>query len=147
MKKTIPVLLLLAFLQSCVSTAARENVLLPAMRIAFSGISEEIEAGLNDAHAKEEITAVELGRLLNLRDAFADGLKAGEASLVPVENWATLKIYADRGIRVMVAAGDMEEAALPIVTARRLQFEAAVTVLLQFNAPISGLPARIPLAA
>jgi hypothetical protein len=97
-------LLAVLILAACAGTTAREEVLLPAMRVAWPAIAESVELAGGDP------TPMTL--------ALEDGLVEGV-------DWPSLMIYAHEGVDIRLAAGEIGPNGAKIFRKRILAFDDA----------------------
>ena len=120
---------------ACAGTRARDDVLEPAMRGAWSGISEEVERGAVDARTTGAIDDAGLSRART--QARAIGTALGDTAIarpqvqVALAPWKLqLRPLADRGINAQVAAGEIGPGVAGSKRERLSQFSTAVDTYL-----------------
>ena len=120
-------LLMLLAAAGCTGTAARANVAVPALQLAFaSTIAPVCESGLAAAHESEVV--VFTARFA----AFKAAIDSGDVALIvaQTENWreniAKLFLF---GVRARVAAGLLGRNGAKIMVETGRQFDATLTIL------------------
>lgn len=101
MKRAILTGLLLGAVLACAGVAARDEALLPAMRLAWPGISMDIEQGIEAASPPPESVAYIRAETLRMTEALADGNRAA----VFAADWPNLRLVAEAGIDDREARG------------------------------------------
>lgn len=106
------VALLLA--SACAGTKARENVLLPAMRQAYVGVSQDVKSGIP--------LAVNPRRAEKIEAQFASALAEGNIELLRATDWHSLESLAIQGVAKRVTDGDLSPSAGRIILRRLALF-------------------------
>lgn len=108
MKKTTVLCLVLAVIAvGCFGKLARDNVLLPAMELAWPGVEKSVVAGIKDASDQNEINQEQVSVLLNETSRLGDVLVAGDRKALSSVDWPTLNNYATRGVAARVLLGEI----------------------------------------
>lgn len=108
MKNLFLTLMLVLGMTSCIASKARENSLLPAMNLAWTGVRADIDRGIADAVEDGDLQdRIEVDfEVVKLDEA----LKSGLASDFRAVSWLdTLEPYGRRGIEDRVADGEMSD--------------------------------------
>lgn len=88
----------------CAGKVARDEILMPALKLAAAGMSEDCYRGVSDALADGDLDQAEADQLLTraagLWFAIADGDREGIAERLAV--WDELRPFAERGIQDMI---------------------------------------------
>lgn len=106
MTRILTGLLLVAALSACATDAARQNVLLPATRLAWDGISPDIDRGLTAAVAGGTLTQAQADSFLAQKSTFIDALHSEEPPALQIL-WLPLKPWAEAGIEARMEAGEI----------------------------------------
>lgn len=113
------------FLIACAGLTARQEILLPAMRIAWEGVSADVQRGIDAATTANEIT-VDKAHVLTLeKEKMAESLNSGDAFLMSAVDWSELVVMANRGIRDRVEKGEISPVVSPSLEERVKNFTAA----------------------
>lgn len=121
------------FLASClaVSTAARQDALLPAVRLSWGtaemGVQSDTLRGIADA--LEDGDLVDASALLGFADQLTDALAQGSVPAVQTVPWETLSAYATRGINDRVEDGEMVQQTATFLHRRLENFNKAMSAL------------------
>ena len=108
MKNLFLSVVLMLGMTSCIASKARENSLLPAMNLAWTGVHADIERGVSDAIQDGDLTdRIQIDfEIVKLEVALESGL----ASDFRTVSWLdTLEPYGRRGIEDRVADGEMSD--------------------------------------
>ena len=125
-------LALLVGLSACAGSTARKEVLLPALRLAWVDLSQNVETGIAAAQAAGEITELEATSLRGLKDAVGTSLGDVDAALVSIPIWESqLAPMAIRGIKALVDSGQL---APPLDEILRLRVESFTKALRKLEA-------------
>ena len=117
-------LVLMALSSSCVSRA-QENVLLPAMRTAWTGIYEDIQRGIDDVSEGDNVNLIDI---VFLASTMNDLVTSDQPfAHMPWES-AILPIAA-RGIEARVASGEMHTLVAESLRERLRKFTEAFAML------------------
>lgn len=125
-KMTAMVLVAAALLPSCAGSRARQNVLLPAMRLAWGSISPDVERGLTEAVAGGTLTQVQATQFLAQRDEFEDKLREDEPERNLQLTWLALRPWAEAGIGERESAGEVGAGVAASLRERVANFDDAV---------------------
>lgn len=101
MKRLALGLAAVVMLAGCAGLAARENVLIPAMKMAWVGISNDIDVGIS----KLTVDQAYVIRVQQLRMGTA--LDAGSIEGILSADWRLLRRVAEKGILVRVQRGEI----------------------------------------
>lgn len=108
MKKTTVLCFVLAVIAvGCFGKLARDNVLLPAMELAWPGVQNSIAAGITDASDAGDINQEQVDLLLSEASRMSDVLAAGDREALAGVDWPTLNNYATRGVAARVLLGEI----------------------------------------
>lgn len=122
------VLLLLA---SCSGLTARQEALLPAMRLAWPGVSADIDRGVSDGVTTGRLTAEQASALLAARDAFTAALDSGDTMALASISWVPLQAEAVAGIMARVTLGEASTGVAQSLTERLRNFSESLFLLLE----------------
>lgn len=86
------------FLSACAGVQARENVLVPAMKVAYANVAKDVERGVTNALALEDITPAAAAELRKLSADMTAALDVGTVAAVLAVNWHKLETIATIGI-------------------------------------------------
>ena len=119
--KRFPSLALLALLaaSACAGVAARDEALLPAMRLAWPPIAELVERG-----TANRIDGAQVPVLAAAREMTA-ALDSGDRERVAAVDWPILRFAAAEGIKRRIEAGEIGPGVAESLAERILQFDAA----------------------
>lgn len=101
MKHLLSVVALLGLLPACTGTAARDEVLMPAMARAWTGVRADVESG---THLLGE---AERAQVLDTVGAVTAALDAGDRGALLPLSWSRLHLVAVRGINQRVTDGEV----------------------------------------
>lgn len=133
MNRTAKILALVAtlFLVACAGMQARENVLMPAMKIAWVNISKNVEQGITRSLATDDITQVEAAGLRSEIIAMDSALASGIPVKVADVNWHRLHQIAKVGIQGRYDDDEIGFAVKKILMQRLERFHEAYVTLLK----------------
>lgn len=117
--------LVFLIIAACAGMTARQEILLPAMRVAWEGVSADIQRGIDAASAANEITVEKAHVLTSEKTKMAESLNNGDAFSMSAVAWNDLVLMANRGIRDRVEKGEMSPAVSPSLEERVRNFTAA----------------------
>jgi len=83
---------------ACAGIQARENVDLPAMKIAYASIEPDVVRGIDLALTANVITVVQRDALLKTSDGVKQALERRDIGALRLADWHSLKGYAVAGI-------------------------------------------------
>lgn len=123
MKKTLVLMLALAVVATgCFGAAARDNVLLPAMNLAWEGVEKSIHAGITDASDAGDINQATVDVLLQQATALKQTLADGDREGLRAVDWPSLQGYALRGVTARATRGEIGVTVAKILMERISQF-------------------------
>ena len=123
-------LALLVGLSACAGTTARKEVLLPALRLAWTGVSADVERGIAAAEADGDIDAVTAAQLRAAAQAMPEALKTLDGAIDMILPWESqLAPMAVRGIQALVLSGQLDPPLDEILLARVDAFTRAMRKL------------------
>lgn len=112
-------LTLLVGLSACAGTTARKEVLLPALRLAWTGMSADVERGITAALADGDIDPVTAAQLRAVAQGVPDALATIEGAVDLILPWESqLAPMAVRGIQALVLSGQLDPPLDEILLAR-----------------------------
>jgi len=117
--------LLLTLLTACAGTRARDNVLLPAMQLAWPGVAKDVEHGVVDGEQQGDLNAASADVLRAGAASMGAALEVGDRFEVLAVDWASLRGMALRGIVVRVARGEIGAGVAGSLRERVAQFNAS----------------------
>lgn len=129
MNRLLVILSLVLCFTGCMSTKARDEGLLPATRMAWTGVRADIELGIDDAVAAGVTFSAPL-----LREYIAridQGLESGNRADFTLVSWESLEPYAQRGIKVRVTKQEISPLLVPSFQERLRNFGWALAKLQQ----------------
>jgi hypothetical protein len=130
MKNKLSAILVLLVLTACAGLTARQEVLLPALQMAWPGVSESVTAGIESGRTTERLTDPEAAMLAGARDATSVALDSGDAAALAVVPWLPLRDEANAGIAHRIAEGEISTGVGESLKERVRQFtEARATFL------------------
>ena len=134
MKNLLLVALMVAATPSCLSQRARDEALLPAMNLAWTGVRADLERGLDDAVEDGDLVdRASLDLLVVQLEEALDSGSRGQLLLVP---WAsTLLPYAERGIQDRIDDGQMSDMVAESLRERLRNFTVGFGQLIAVNLP------------
>jgi hypothetical protein len=91
----------------CFGSMARDNVLVPAMALAFDGVEKSVHAGIADAVATNDIHPETAAILLSEMDRLHGAIAAGNREALRGIDWPSLNAYATRGVAARVTKGEL----------------------------------------
>ena len=114
-----------ALATSCMSTKTKEEVMLPAGLIAWTGeggIKSEVERGILTAAAMGEILKSEAAGLSEIMMQFDSALSSKELKKIERVSWSLLHSWAERGVQSMVDEGEISEQVASSLYVRQQNF-------------------------
>lgn len=123
-------LTLLVGFSACAGSTARKEVLLPALRMAWSGIAADVERGIAAALADGDIDAVDAAQLRAAAQAMTGALETVDGAIDMILPWESqLAPMAVRGIQALVLSGQLAPPLDEILLARVDAFTRALRKL------------------
>ncbi len=116
----------LLLLLGCAGAAARENVDLPALRLAWPGVAANAEAGIVADLAAAKLTQSAADALRASAKALEASLAAGDHAALAAVPLGALETEAQHGIDAQLAAKTIGAAGAAIMRVRVTNFHAAV---------------------
>lgn len=116
-------------LTSCLTSKAREKVLLPAAKSAWSSISTDIAHGVAVGIDEDEITQAEGDLILLQSSQLGTALKNNNVMAMRTAPWPELRQWAIRGYTADIEAGALSQGAAMSLMERLSQFEQALAEL------------------
>ena len=124
-------LLTLALLfSSCAGMTARQEILIPAMRVSWIAISKNVEQGIDAALSTADITPVEAAGFRSEIIAMDSALASREIMRIVDVNWHRLRRLAAQGIEARRARGEIGWGVAKILNDRLAKFNEAYSALL-----------------
>ena len=127
MRKFIIIMLLVA---SCAGLSAREEILMPAMKIAWIAISKNVEQGIEAALSTEDIDMNEAAGIRSEIIAMDSALASGNPMRVADVNWHRLRRIAEQGIEARRLEGEIGYGVARLLKSRLQKFHEAYVALL-----------------
>ena len=127
---TMAVLTALLLSSACAGLKAREEILMPAMKIAWRAISKNVEQGIEASLATADIDAVLAAGIRSEIIAMDSALASGDPLRVADVNWHRLKRMAEAGINARRASGEIGYGVAQILLERLKKFHEAYVALL-----------------
>ena len=125
-----PLALVAVLLASCIGTRARNDALMPAVRMAWPEVRVDFDRGVADGIADGDLTEMEAISLRSEADMLTDALEAGDRfKLYNVLYTTEIQPWASRGITAALEAGDLGPNGAMLLTERLTNFSAAILVL------------------
>lgn len=125
-----PLALVAVLLASCIGTRARNDALLPAVRVAWPEVRVDFDRGVADGIADGDLTEIEAITLRSEADRLDLALTAGDrVKLTNVLYDSEIRPWASRGITAALDAGDLGPNGAMLLTERLSNFSAAILVL------------------
>lgn len=107
MRSVLGIFLAALMLQACAGKQARNNVLYPALRVAYEDMQEYIAIGLADGVESEEI--VEGVAEARRRDSVTLGLMLDNEDSAAASFWFSLRPWAFRGVDKLLEDEEISE--------------------------------------
>jgi hypothetical protein len=112
-------LVALVGLSACAGKTARKEVLLPALQLAWTGVSADVARGIDAAESAGDIDSVTALQLRASAAAFHESLKTLEGAIEAITVWETqLAPMAIRGIQALILSGQLAPPLDEILLAR-----------------------------
>ena len=127
---SLAVITALLLSSACAGLTAREEVLMPAMKISWQAISKNVEQGIEAALATADITAVEAAGIRSEIIAMDSALASGDPLRVADVNWHRLRRIAEQGIEARRQANEIGYTVAKILKDRLQKFHEAYVALL-----------------
>lgn len=125
-----PLALVAVLLASCIGTRARNDALMPAVRMAWPEVRVDFDRGVADGLADGDLTEMAAISLRSEADMLTDALEAGDRfKLYNVLYTTEIQPWASRGIQAALDAGDLGPNGAMLLTERLSNFSAAILVL------------------
>jgi len=128
---TIAVTAALMLSSACAGIQARENVLMPAMKVSWIAISKNVEQGISQMLSTADIDATEAAGLRSEIIAMDSALATGEPLRVADVNWHRLHQVAKVGIQARRDAGEIGYTVAKLLNDRLAKFHEAYVALLK----------------
>lgn len=129
LRTTIALLGALLF-SSCAGMTARQEILMPAMKVAWIAISKNVEQGIEAALSTADIDDVEAAGIRSEIIAMDSALASGDPLRVADVNWHRLKRIAEQGIASRSSSGVIGWTVARILLDRLNKFHEAYVALL-----------------
>lgn len=115
-------------LAGCTGQKARDHVLMPAMALAWPGVSADVQRGIDDAAADGDLTMVEAAQWDSTLVNFGAAVREGDRTQFAAEagNWPAFRAFGDRGIADRVEDGEIGPGVAASFTERLDNFTEAV---------------------
>lgn len=92
---------------SCIGQKVDDVALFKPAAVAWESIGQQYEHGISNAEAEGEITATEAESLRAAGVELGRALVEGDRTGIALTPWATMRQWADRGIAVRLADGEI----------------------------------------
>ena len=124
--------LFVLLLTACSGITARQEALLPAMRLAWANVAEDVQLGIASGLATARLTQPQAAQLVERKALMTDGLASGDPLMVDNAMWsAMLKPEALEGIETRKARGEVSEGVAVSLRERVAQFDDSVIKFLE----------------
>lgn len=125
-----PLALVAVLLASCIGTRARNDALLPAVRMAWPEVRVDFDRGVADGLADGDLTEMGAITLRSEADRLDLALTSGDrVMLINTLYDSEVRPWASRGIQAALDAGDIGPNGAMLLTERLANFSAAILVL------------------
>ena len=128
--RTTTLALVAILFSACAGTKAREELLMPAMKVAWIAISKNVEQGIDAALDTADITPVEAAGFRSEIIAMDSALASGDPLRAADVNWHRLRRLAAQGIEARRARGEIGWGVSKILNDRLAKFHEAYIALL-----------------
>ena len=117
---------LLLLFAACSGMTARQQVLLPALRAAWSDMLDDVNAGIESHLMAGTIVQAAADGLRNARDEMTAALASGDPDLIRSKPWPALKAEALSGIDAELASHAIGPDVAPSLRMRVTRFDAGL---------------------
>ena len=133
----LSIVVLAAAILGCVAlmggcgTAARDNALMPAIRLSWTGVRDDVSRGVMDAYEDGDIDATQGSALNSSINTFEQAMDSRTTFATKAPIWPTLRPYGDRGIQDRVDDGEIGTGVAESLTERLDNFTEAVSTVVE----------------
>jgi hypothetical protein len=125
--RTIALVVLALAASACAGAKAREHVLLPAVRMAWPAVQDDVLRGIEDGIADGELTSMQVAELQSRTFHLGMTITASyDPDAFAVAGWNTLEPWAHRGIQDRVDDHEIGPGVAESFRERVLNFSAAI---------------------
>lgn len=121
----------LLLLMSCAGLTARQQALLPAMKMSWPPISADVRVGIQDGLSTNRLTVLQGAERITYVDRMDTAVAAGNAEDIAAIPWAPLSDEAHAGIDVRVRRGEISPGVGQSLKERVRNYAEAQLVFLQ----------------
>lgn len=129
--KNVSLLVVTLTMAACSGLSARQEALLPAMKLAWQGVSTDVSNGVNESLTATRITAEVAAAQRADVSKMTAALDAGSAIEVAKVAWPPLKESAEFGLAQRVSRGEISTGVSGSLTERLKNFGESLKVFLE----------------
>ena len=122
---------LMLALAACSGLSARQEALLPAMRLAWQGVETDVRAGIEESVLAQRVTPTVADAQRADVAKLGDGLTAGNPATVATVAWAPLAESANFGLDKRVERNEISTGVAGSLRERLRNFGEGLTVFLE----------------